>query len=276
MEEQLQGQEAQTTDLESQGTESAPALGGNEAPTKQDIVDLGSLEKFKFNGQEWTLKDLQSGFMRQSDYTRKTMELAETRKSFEEERKYVDNLQADLDAVAKNPELAWKFKETYPEKYHNYLRYVLKEAQAQQAQNPNNPQGIPHEIMDRFLKVEHTLKEREIAAAQAELDATFSKLKTKYPFADEDTILAKAQILAERKQKLDEGVFDKLFKAENDRLEAIAKKYYSEQVKTQKTMNAKGRDIAKGGGTPSEAPRKFKTIKEATEAALNDLESFNA
>src|SRR3954464_16064772 len=109
-----------TKDLEN--TSSAPGeaeAGAGEQPKTPEMVDLESLEKFRYAGREMTPKELQQAVMLQSDYTRKTQQLAE-------ERKYYDNLSADLSAVAQNPQLAAKFKEVYPEKFHDYLAYVLK------------------------------------------------------------------------------------------------------------------------------------------------------
>jgi len=233
--------------------------------TQQDIVELDKLEKFKFSGQDWTPKDLTGAILRQSDYTRKTQEIAQ-------ERKYYDNLSADLDAVKQNPQLMERFKQVYPEKYHNYLRYVTAEEKAaQQVQ----PQGVDQQFMKRFETVENALKEQRLTAINAELDAMFDKLGKKYTYADEASVIAKAQALLDRGQRLDEKTWDAVWKSEHDRVQAHAQKMWSDKIANQKQANAKARDVASGGGIPGQAPKNPRTIKEATNLAMRDLEQLN-
>ncbi len=113
--------------------------------------------------------------------------------------------------------------------------------------------------------------EAEVAKHASELERTISTLSAKYPFADEEQVLSRAQALRERGEELDEKSWDGLFKMVNDKNENFLKMRQSEQIKKQQSANQKGKDVASGGGTPAQAPRKFKTIKEASEAALRDL-----
>ena len=52
--------------------------------------------------------------MRMKDYTQKTQRLSPIAK----EQKYIENIDADLQAVIANPSLAQQFKQVYPQKYH--------------------------------------------------------------------------------------------------------------------------------------------------------------
>jgi hypothetical protein len=262
--------EAESTETPGQGT------GGN-AP---EILDLDSVQKFRFSGREWTPKDFQGAYMMQADYTRKTQALAE-------ERKFYDNLDTDLASVRQQPALAEKFKEVYPEKFHAYLGYVLPQSQSQnqsQAQPGQSGQkpSLDPEIQKKLGLVDELhsdLQERRIQAAEAQVDAVFQTMGKKYPMADEETVIARAQyFLDQKKQENPKAVitdkdWDNLFKTVHDRNKGKAEAYYSEQVNKQKQANSRGRDIASGGGTPGQAPKVPKTIKEASEYARQELEA---
>jgi len=230
-----------------------------EAPSQEsDIPDIGSFEKFRFEGREMTPQDLRNSYLMQSDYTRKTQELAE-------ERKYYDNLQYDLDRVKGDPNLVAEFKKIYPEKFHAYLGYVHTEQPAQQTQQ--TPQ-IPKEYEDRLAKIEQSYQEKEIQAIERDLDATFKDLKDKYPFADEAVAISRAQQLLETNQQVDKASWEQIFKQEHDRMSKRFDEIQKEKVAKQQAAHREGADTPQGGGAPGRAPRKFKNISEATEAFL--------
>ena len=58
----------------------------NEAEAPEEVdqgpIDLGKLEKFTYEGKEYTPKEFKDGFLRQDDYTKKTMAIADERKSY--------------------------------------------------------------------------------------------------------------------------------------------------------------------------------------------------
>lgn len=225
------------------------------------IVELESLPKFKFGGREWTPKDLQGAYMMNSDYTRKTMALAE-------ERKYVDNLRADLEHVRNNPSLEELFKSRYPRQYHQYLDLVLP-ANRNQGQGRN--QGIDPQFLDRFQRLETEIQETKVNAILAELDAKAAVLSKKYPFADEEAVLSRAQSLVDRGEKVTDGIWEALWRTVHERNQKAWESFQAQRVNEQRRVNKSGKDVGSGGGTPGVAPRKAKTIKEATEMALSDL-----
>ncbi len=245
-------------------TESAPEQASQQT-APPSIVDLDSLEKVKYAGREMTLKELRSAMMMQSDYTRKTQSIAE-------ERKYYDNLSADLAAVKGNPSLAEKFKSIYPEKFHSYLGYVTQaqQAQPQQSQQSQYAQIDPN-VMQRFQRLETDMNQREVAAINAELDAKFKSYSEKFPFADEEAAIARAQSLMERGEKITDKVWEGIWKSVHDKNETKFKQLQAEQVKKQKAANSVGKDVASGGGIPGSAPRQPKTIKEASKFALEAM-----
>lgn len=266
----LEGDENETQNLEQ--TESTEQTSGEAAPetqeatqAQQELIDLDKVERFRFAGREWTPKDFQGAHMMQADYTRKTQALAE-------ERKYYDNLQADLAAVKQNPSLAEKFRAIYPEKYHNFLEYAgLSQAQKQQAQAQQS--NIDPAFLDRFNRLESTLKEREVQAIEAELDSKFKTLSVKYPLADEEAVLARAQALVDKGQSLNDKAWDSLWKSVNERNQKIAEKFYADKVNKQKLAHSKNKDVASGGGIPGQAPKMPKNLREASAMALQEIEN---
>jgi hypothetical protein len=261
---------------QSQSQETPEVLDKELAPSAEtpeaapELVDLDTMDKFKFGGREWTPKELEAAYMRQQDYSRKTQEIAQ-------ERKYYDNLPYDLDMVKNNPALVNQFKQVYPAKFHSWIDRVVGQAKQAAPQQPGQsaqtPQ-LPKEFQELRAEVDAFKKERfdaEVAKHSTEIDRIMSGLSKKYPFADEDSVLAKAQSLSERGQQVDEKIWNGLFKMVNDKNEKLLNERQAERIKQQKAASSKAKDVGFGGGTPGQAPRQFKTIKEATEAAMKDF-----
>lgn len=234
-----------------------------------NVLDLDSAERVKFEGREWTREELRNAYMMQSDYTRKTQALAE-------ERKYYDNLDADLEHVRRNPALANEFMRVYPAKFHRFLDMGKGSSQqATQYGQQNNTGSNQHyqNLEQKLQRIEADMLERNVQAIQSQLDSKFEVLSKRYPMADEEAVLSRAESLLNKGTELTDRVWDLLWKSVNDRNVELAKQYYSKQVNNQKTANQRGKDIAPGGGTPGQAPRRPKTIKEASQWALADLEA---
>ena len=132
------------------------------AAESEDMVDLG-------NGEQVPLSELLKGYSRQSDYTRKTQELAEQRKAFEAERAGIDQerqqalaglqqlsaqLQAELARTQPSPQDLEQLRLRDPAEwsarmYEQQQRQQLVQfAQAQQAQveAQERAQRVPQEI----------------------------------------------------------------------------------------------------------------------------------
>ena len=240
-----------SSQVESTETQSVEAQ-SSEQPS---VVDIGSLERFKYNGREMTPKEFGEAYLRHEDYSRKTQAIAE-------ERKYYENLNYDLEAVKNNPALADKFKQIYPEKYHGYLKWVASEQSAtnKQVQEKDPEQSFKEE----FYALKKEINEQKISAINAELDAKFTKFLDKFPYADEEAVVARAQVLLDKGEKLTDKVWESLFKASNDRTQGIAEKHYSDKFKKQNQANLKGKDVPAGGATPGAAPVQPRSIKAMT------------
>jgi hypothetical protein len=267
-----------------------PGIGsGQESGTDNPGVsgqfqDIDSLEKYRYQGRP--LKEWESGYMRQQDYTQKTQSLAQ-------ERRFVDNLSADLDRVRDNPSLAEQFRGIYPEKFHAYLRYVLQNSQStpQRTGNEVGQTGRQTEGQNarldpaqerRIAQLESVIRDQAVSTIQAELDQKFKGLSQKYPFADEEAVIARAQALLGKMQeqdpmnqnlKISDKQWDALWKSQHERAHQLSEAQYQQKVKAQLATNKKASDTGGGGGIPGQAPRKFKTIKEASEQALKDIEA---
>lgn len=250
--------------------------GQKPTPLKEQtaIVDLDAAPRFRTGGKEYTLEQLkqwQQGFLLQSDYTKKTQALAE-------ERKFYDNLSVDLASVKSNPQLVAEFKRTYPEKFHAYLDHVVPKTNPQEEAQKL---GVDPQFMDRFSRVETFMRQQAEEAYQAkvgaltkELENIADKMTKKYSMASEDEALSKAQLLEQQGLKLNDQSWNEIYKSIHDRNQKLADQYYNQKVKAQTQASKKASDVDAGGGVPVPGPRQFKTLKEASKAALQDIEGI--
>jgi hypothetical protein len=131
----------------------------------------------------------------------------------------------------------------------------------------------------RFQEQEQKAQMQERQAADSDVDANCARMAKKFPDVPEHfAITVLEQILAQKRQddpkaKLTPEDWDKAWKSVDDKLGEVSKARYSKLVNGQKTANQKGRDVASGGGIPGQAPRAPKTIKEATDQVLQDLQN---
>jgi len=249
----------------------------------QAILDLSNAQKVKFDGKEYSIADLkewQKNGLRQSDYTKKTQELAEARKKLDTEyepyKKYSgENLLADLAAIKSNPSLIPKFKEIYGEKYAPALDLLgLTNQEKQEMRQEVKASSLDPETqskIDEFLSLGQTLKDRESKAMEAELDSRFSEFAKKFPHVDEELATVKLEALAREKGTIEPDDFERVYKALNEKIEKSFNARYKNLVSTQKNRNAQGADVPSGGGIPGQAPKQPRTIKEAQSLALQAL-----
>jgi len=250
--------------------------GSNNQEAAKAIFELDKAEKFMFKGKEWTLKELEQSMQFQSDYTRKTQELAK-------ERQFAENLSQDLENVFENPDLADEFKKIYPKKYHAALDRVLstrerqdeytgnKSGEASSLDQESIARLVEKAVQSKVAPIINTYTQRETAAIESKLEALAEKYSKQFKLADEDRVLAKAEKLHNEGTKLTDQVWEKLWKDDHETGKSRFDAYQKEQFEQQKNANSKNRDIAKGGGVPGSAPKR-ETFKEATERAIRELE----
>src|SRR5579872_2929965 len=105
----------------------AQAQPNTEAQQPQ-TTELDGLSEFTFQGEKYNPEQFHKILSEYKNY-------AQQSKEWEAEKKFTENLQIDLDNVLQRPELAQKFKEIYPQKYHAVLDKFLKTNGQTQAQN---------------------------------------------------------------------------------------------------------------------------------------------
>lgn len=242
------------------------------------IAELEKMEKFKFDGQEWTPKDLKGAILRQKDYTQKTQTLSEDRKSFEKEQKFYENLAWDLQKLRDNPQLVQEFISIYPEKFHKFAEEALRESTAQipdkTEKQVNQPQ-VPVQLLSRVDRLEKFFTEQETKKNELEISQTMTELAQKYPGTDTERskriVLMEAHGRHSAGQKLTPDVWEDIYKKVHEEREAELKAEYGDRVRKQTQANSKARDVGAGGGTAGTAPPKFKKIEDIKHFAINDL-----
>lgn len=250
---------------DTQGTASISSSDSGQ-PTKSDvalaIADLEKMDKFKLDGQEWTLKDLKAAIMRQKDYTQKTMSLSEERKSLQEEKRFYENLAWDLDKVKANPALANEFVRVYPKQFHKYAEEYLKaqnESQQQSVQGQKPQPQVDVQTLSRLDQLEKVFQAQEVQKNEKLIEQTMAKLSEKYPDAAnfKEMVLGRAFEAHSGGVTLTDEVWENIYKQVNSEVEGLLKAKYGNLVKKQTEANAKARDVGVGGGTAGRAPVKF-------------------
>lgn len=246
----------------------------------QQLVDLDKVEKFRWNGREYTRDALKKEIMLHKDYTQKTQKLSEEKKFIEERKKYDENLYHDLEKVKANPALVEEFKKIYPEFYHKLVDFL----QTGETIKKDNPAAIDEtkveqkDLQDpRVDEVYNWVTEQKLKTAEVEVNALFDKMSTKYPEASEREVIGQVQhLLALHRQsprdykKPDDKTIEDLFKTSQEDFVKRADARHSKRFNDQKAANAKGSGPGAGGGVPGAAPKVARNIKEATALALQD------
>lgn len=250
-------------------------MGSSKKEVDQAIAELDKMEKFKLDGQEWTLKDLKAAIMRQKDYTQKTQALAEERKSFGESKKFYENLNIDLRSLEKNPSLLQEFLKVYPQDFHKYAEEILKNNQGSQTnpqQQVSTQPQVDVQLYSRLQSLEKILHEQEVSKAETSIRQTMDDLHKQYPETNnklaKETILARAhEYYNGQNQELTKDTWDQIFKEVAEEVKEFAKAQYGSMVKKQTEANSKARDVGAGGGVVGQAPKKFKNFDEITKFA---------
>lgn len=262
---------------EAQAEESvSPETSGQEAPQSQStgIPELDKLERFRFEGRDYTPKEFKAAQLRQEDYTRKTQQLAET-------RKFADNYAADLQAVYDKPELLAKFKEIYPAEYHALAERVLKagkqpDNQATQASAPGSQIQLPDDVrqmVEEIKEYKQQVQEQKIHAASESINSLHTQMGTKYPYADPDVVDRRIEIAIEKGLKITTAnlakVYENTYKAHHEALKSRLDKQASRKVGDQVAAGKAARDVNGSGGLPAQAPKKHKDFASINKQVMS-------
>jgi hypothetical protein len=253
------------------------------------VVDLDALDKFKYQGKEWTPEELHAAMLRQQDYTKKTNQIAQERKFYSVEMpKYIDNLAFDLENVKANPEMADKFREIYPPVFHRMLDRVLESSGNNQASSSDAPTGDETKVIRNlqakvsFLEkklgkvdeLEKGLEADKMSYWDKYTDKLYTDYSQKYPLASEDTVTALALTAKDKGYQITEGMIEKLFRQDHERREGISATRHKERVRQQVEKSKKAKDSGQGSDVP-QVVKKRMTISEAAEEAIRHLQGLN-
>lgn len=260
-----------------------------QSQTAQSLTDIGKLERFIYDGKELTPAELKKAMMFQQDYTKKTKELSQYKKDYDsiksysdESKKFRENLAIDLESVSKNPALASEFMKVYPKEFHKLLDYAIKQEQ-QEAKVLTDPRL---DEIDKLKEAYTELHEEKVEKASLEIDNAFKEFSQKYPLSNEpDVVVALERVLENKlkaamengenpkRVKLDMKDYERVFKASHEYHDKRFNQHYSKQFNKQKEVNEMAKATGTGGATPSGAPQKLKTFKDAEAAVMNAIES---
>lgn len=84
-------------DMSEDSVEQTEDLVEENEPTTEEVVETETPEEqfFDFEGEQVSLTDLRNGYLRQQDYTRKTQEIAEQRRVYQENQRDVNSLRTE-------------------------------------------------------------------------------------------------------------------------------------------------------------------------------------
>lgn len=269
------GNDTQDTSPESsQGIGSLGQESANpEGQSASTLHDLDKLAKFRFEGREMTIADLKKQMLLHKDYTQKTQALSEERKNWEKQLQFAENLYADLEQVKSNPRLASEFMRIYPEKYHTHLEKILTQspepAQQQAPQQQRSP--VDFETMSKIHQFESFMHEQKVAESTRTISVKMDDLSKKFPDADPGMALARVYDAHSKGEKITDQLWEKAFKEDQESFLKRSDARYKTMVANQKNANKKAADVGAGGGTPGRAPEKFKSLKDVTTFAANEM-----
>lgn len=245
----------------------------NSAPQEQSAIELDKIEKFKYKGKEYTPAELDKYQGLQSEFTKKSQ-------AYAEERKFAENAPHDLQKVKANPALAEQFKQIYPKHYHAYVD-LIKAQEAKKEEQTNKPSMDP-KFLEEFNGIKSELQQwkeaqynSQVEASQQKLIALETELTTKYPKADVELVYARMQSLIDSgkidSKEITNETWDKVYKDVHDKFDKLTKVGQKDTFNKVKAANLKGSSVGRGGSPPSAAPKKVKSISEATDMWVEDL-----
>ncbi len=231
----------------------------------QALIDLSKAEKFLFDGKEYTLAQLQQERMLQSDYTRKTQEIANERRALQEQQTLQEHFRADLPKVLRDPSLLSQLAQHYPREFVELAQTYLDMSPAQKQMMDQNsgtqsfdPRTIQRHVETMVKPLQDELNNIKTEGMVKQLDSIFTSMKTKYPGVEDEFALARLQAMDAKRIPITEQRIEEVFKYFHDKDIQSKDAYHKEQLKKQSEANRRSKDVAPGGGTPGQAPKRLK------------------
>ena len=253
------------TPSQGQGVSTAQAAAQAQAASAQEAAPffeytLPSGEKESYSTQASLTQAYRDSYLRQSDYTRKTQELSQLRRAHDDEKKKFSEEQK---AFLKQREKYDGWDQTLRSRPDLMRALEERFSQPMDANTAvERAQGYADEktqaLMERLEALE---KQNQEATTKREIDEAFSGLKGKYPDADEAAIMESLGLLSDGKVG---PLIEQLHWATKGRTSpaAVEKKIVEALQKKQ------GAGMIPPAPSQKGAPPKFKTTKEAREAAF--------
>jgi hypothetical protein len=233
--------------------------GGQSEPFFEDVLPDGT--KKVYSSKDEFAKEWKNSYLRQSDYTKKTQEIAKTRSQIEAERKkFADEQKAFADAKKRYDD--WdKLLKSRPDIYSQLERAATMPADPSVAYEraKEYADGTSKELQDRLAALEERL-ERE--ATEKELRSHMDTLKGKYEDFDEGEVMARLEHLSDGDTgKLMEILY---WATKGQKSPAQIEQKITDQLrkKSQATLPS-----SKGAG-PAPSKGNYRTTDAAREAAI--------
>jgi len=255
----------------------APASTEAAATSAPQTTDIDGYAEFNFQGQKYTPTQLARVLKEHGDFSGQVESLRSYHSA-------AQNLKIDLDTIARRPDLAWQFKEKYPEELH-FLVDQLGQTASQPAPQETNQSQLPKEFLDEMRSMKSEIQafkeakfQSEVAAQEAYLQKTVDPLFDKYPYANTEdirtAIFAKAQMAVDSGYRMTEAAWEREIKDAHLRQMKAAESFRQSEIKKQQELNAQGADVGRGGTPPGQAPPKApRTWDEAEREALRQLKA---
>jgi uncharacterized protein YeeX (DUF496 family) len=240
----------------------AETVSGSSAPFFEDVLPDGS--KRTFASKEELAKEWKNSYLRQSDYTKKTQEIAQNRKQIEDERKkFADEQKAFLGSRKQYDE--WdRLLKTRPDIYQQLERAASSPADPSVAYDraKEYADGTTQKLQERLETLEKRLEEDN---TKKEIESTIGSLKEKYEDFDEPEVMARLEYLSD-------GDTGKLLELLHWATKGQKSPAQVEQKITEglKKKSQAGLVSTKGTG-PASTSKTYRNTDEAREAAMREL-----
>jgi hypothetical protein len=211
-------------------------------------------------------KAYRDSFLRQSDYTRKTQEIAQTKKQIEDERKQHEDEKKQFAKMKQQYDEWDRLLKTRPDLYSQLERV---------ASAPPDPSAVFERsrgyVDEKYTALEQQLAEMKAAMekdrTQKELNDIFTEFHGKYEDFDEGPIMERLELLSSGETK---PLIDALYWATKGQMTPDQQAKIEEKVigNLQKKKSA-GMVSAKGTG-PAPSKKSYRNLDEARKAAFED------
>lgn len=216
-----------------------------------------------YNTREEMDKAMRDSFLRQSDYTRKTQDVAGFKKQLEDERKrFAEEQKTFLQSRQKYDQWDQLLK-TRPDVYSQLERLASSPPDSGTVfdRSKQYADEKTQELMERLDALE---KEREEERSKHELDDIFSRKKTEYEDFDQDGVMEMLELLKDGQA---EPLIDVLHWARKGKLSPME----TEKKVVERLQKKADAGLVPGRSAAPQGKPQFASVDEAAQAALRAM-----